>query len=488
MINETIEVFPWNANFATGIPQIDEQHQRLVSLLNMLASCLVYQAEISAVNIIFNELAEYAVYHFKTEEAVWHQYLTDDVWEAEHKLVHENFVTELVKLKEGENAKPDREVLEDVLSFLTHWLAFHILESDMRMSKVALAVKSGIPLHLAKSQSNLEMSGAMRVLIETVLSMYDSLSSRTLQLMKEIVSRQKAEEKLRLAANVIENTLESICITDADTNIVDVNPAFYQITLFSPEEVIGISLKSLKFGLGSDEFASKIWETVAAKGHWSGEIKSRKKNGEIYTEWLTLSVIKDEAGLVSNYAAVFSNVAYLIQQRHELERIANYDSLTGLPNRLLLADRLELAMAHAERTRSILAVCYLDLDGFKPVNDQLGHAAGDVVLQEISLRLLKIVRGNDTVARLGGDEFMILFGDLKAMGDLKELLDRVLQEITLPVQFENDTARVTGSIGVAQFPQDGHQAGMLMQNADQAMYQAKRLGKSRYSLFDSTMT
>ena len=482
-MNELLEIFPWNENFATGFPQIDEQHQRLVQLLNRLASSLAYQSDIHTLSNIFNELAEYAVYHFQTEENVWHQFLAGDAWEAAHKKAHENFVSDVLRLKDEEKSKSLSEVFEEVVSFLTHWLVFHILETDKRMSMVALAVQSGMPLEQAKQHANQQMTGSMKVMIETILSMYDTLASRTLQLMKEVIDRQKAEAKLRLAANVIENTLEAICITDADTNVIDVNPAFYETSLYSPIEVIGKNLKTLKLGLEDEKLSSRIWDAVADQGHWSGEILSRTKSGEIDIEWLTLSSIKDEHGAISNYVAVFTNIVHLIQQRHELERIANHDALTGLPNRLLLSDRLELAIAHAERTRSILAVCNLDLDGFKPVNDHYGHAAGDLVLKEVAQRLLKVIRGNDTVARLGGDEFVILFVDLKAQNDFMELLDSVLQDIARPIQIQNENVFIAGSIGVTLFPQDNGKPDALMEHADQAMYEAKRLGKSQYHLW-----
>lgn len=482
-MHKSLEVFPWSENFATGLPLIDEQHQKLVNLLNLLAGSLAGQADLPASGDIFDELADYAAYHFQTEENIWHQYLEGDMWEAEHIKVHQSFVDEVLRLKERENGRPSSEVLEDVLSFLTHWLAFHILETDRRMSRVVLAVQSGMPLDQAKLQADKEMSGAMSLLIETVLSMYDTLSSRTMQLMKEVMGRQKAEAKLRLAANVVENTLDAICITDADANIIDVNPAFYQTTRYAPDEVIGHNLKALKPAFADEKISAAIWQTLAAQAHWSGEIKSRNKSGEVYIEWLTLSSVKDEQGAVSNYVGVFSNIAHLIQQRHELEHIANHDALTGLPNRMLLSDRLELAIAHAMRTQSVLAVCYLDLDGFKPVNDQHGHASGDQVLQEVAQRLLNIVRGNDTVARLGGDEFVILFSDLKTPDDFRVLLDRVLQEIARPIAIQNRQVLITGSIGVTQFPQDNGDPDALVQHADQAMYQAKHLGKSRYSLY-----
>ena len=479
MKNST-EIFPWNDNFKTGIERIDEQHHRLVDLINMLANHLAHQSDVQTLNGIFTELSEYAVYHFRTEEGIWRQYFQEDKLEAEHKKIHHSFVDAVLELKSEENVKPSEQVLADILSFLTHWLAYHILDSDMHMAKIVRGIQSGLSLAEAKQQAKQEMSGAMKVLIETVLSMYDSLSTRTLHLMKEIIERQRAEAKLRLAANVFENTLDTICITDAKANIVDLNPMFCQSCNLSREELLGRNLNTLKSGFENRDFSSALWDTVNSKGHWCGEIKNRKPSGELETEWLTLSSIKDEQGAVTNYVGVFSNVSQLFQRQNKLEFIANHDALTGLPNRFLLADRLELAIAHAERNKEIFAVCYLDLDGFKPVNDSFGHAAGDQLLCEIARRFKHVVRSNDTVARVGGDEFVIVLKELKSPEDYKVTLDRLLEAVRQPVPIGDKTASVTTSIGVAIFPADGRDSESLLKFADQAMYSAKSSGKSRY--------
>lgn len=479
-MNNVIEVFPWNENFETGLPLVDEQHKRLVHLINLLASHLAHQSDTPTLNNIFNELAEYAGYHFLTEENIWHSYLPDDEWEAEHKKAHQGFISDVLDMRAEETTKPLDKVIEDVLSFLTHWLAFHILENDKRAAKVVLAMQSGMSLDDAKRQADHEMTGAMKVLIETILSMYDSLSTRTMQLMKEIIERQKAEARLRLAANVFDNTIESICITDAEANIIEANPALFQSTGYSQEEIIGKNLRAVKSGLADEQLSAAIWSTLAERGHWSGEIRSHTKDGEFNQEWLTLSSIKNEQGTVTNYVGVFSNVALLFQQQHQLERAAYHDALTGLPNRILLNDRLELAIAHAERTGTSFAVCYLDLDGFKPVNDKLGHAAGDLLLQEVARRFKSALRANDTVARLGGDEFVLLFLDLKQPEDCRTMLDRVANEVTQPVAIQGKSVGVTASMGIAFYPQDNEQAEVLLQLADQAMYRAKGSGKSNY--------
>ena len=477
------EIFPWNDNFKTGIASIDEQHHRLVDLINMLANHLAHQSDIHTLNGIYSELHEYADYHFRSEEAVWAQYLQADELENDHKKVHHSFIEALLGFQLGGNARPLDQVVADLLSFLTQWLAYHILDNDMHMAKIVCCMQSGLSQEQAKIQAMQEMSGATKVLIETILGMYDSLSSRTLHLMKEIIERQRAEAKLRLAANVFENTLDMVCITDGQANIVDINPVFCQNCALSREELLGKNLNTLKSGFEDRDFASAVWETVNVKGHWCGEIKNRKPSGELETEWLTLSSIKDEQGVITNYVGVFSNVSQLFQRQHQLEHLANHDALTGLPNRFLLNDRLELAIAHAERTGEIVAVCYLDLDGFKPVNDNFGHAVGDRLLCEIAKRFKNIVRGNDTVARVGGDEFVIVLREVKSLDECKEILDRLLEAVGQPVQIGNEIAIVSASMGLAFFPRDASDSDSLLKLADQAMYSAKGSGKARYCFY-----
>ncbi|NWF36917.1 bacteriohemerythrin [Mariprofundus sp. KV] len=208
---EFFEVFPWNDNFETGIPEIDDQHKQLVHLLNQLAAHLAHQSDSIELNKVFGELAAYADHHFKTEEGIWRPYFKDDDWFINHEQTHNSFMENVVKLKEEEGTKPLDEVIEDILKFLTHWLAYHILDSDKRMAKAVLAVNSGLSLEQAKMHADHEMSGSMRLLIETVLGMYDSLSSRTLELMKEKTERKRFEKELQqahdeLEARVVERT------------------------------------------------------------------------------------------------------------------------------------------------------------------------------------------------------------------------------------------------------------------------------------------
>src|SRR5512135_2482214 len=246
VLNESLEIFPWNANFATGIPQIDEQHKKLVHLLNVLAGGIATKANAPDLNSIFDELAEYAAYHFQTEENVWHQLLAGDALEASHKTVHDSFMSEVLRLKNEENIKPISEVLEDVLSFLARWLAFHILDSDKRMAKIGLGVQSGMSLEEAKQYALHEMSGATAVLIETVLSMYDVISKRTLQLMKEVNERKQSEQKANalILRNqlLMQSTQEGIHILDEQGNVLEANDAFCRHLGYTQAEALKLTV------------------------------------------------------------------------------------------------------------------------------------------------------------------------------------------------------------------------------------------------------
>ena len=475
------DIFPWNANFETGIPLIDEQHKKLVQLINKLTCRLSSRSEASELNTIFAELADYAVYHFRSEEEIWHKFLPEDPWELEHKQTHERFVEVMLSLRAADTGQSVEGVIESIIKFLTHWLVYHILECDMSYAKTVLALQSGNTLQQAKAMSS-EENGSMKALIEAILTMYDGITAQTLALKREAIAREKAEEKLRLSSKAIESTSDAICITDADFIVVDVNPSFCNNIGLVLEDVLGKNLKSLKSGM-NEEKSSVIWDALLQQGHWVGEVSSSTKTDRRKVELLTLSAVKNTDGLVSNYVAIFSNISHLLKRQRHLEKLANHDKLTGLPNRLLLAERLGLSMTHADKNTGYLGICYLDLDGFKQVNDRLGHQAGDVVLQEVSRRLLNIVRDEDTVARLGGDEFVLLLGSLSSPDDYKGFLDRVLSEIQLPIQIGSDVASVGASVGVTIYPNDNSEPETLLQHADKAMYHAKKSGKSAYYLY-----
>jgi diguanylate cyclase (GGDEF)-like protein len=250
------------------------------------------------------------------------------------------------------------------------------------------------------------------------------------------------------------------------------------------EEVIGRTPSLLKSEHQSPEFYTAMWAVLIADGHWHGEIWNRKKSGELYAELLTISAVRNEAGDVRHYVGIFADIT--VQKEHErhLEKLAHFDPLTELPNRTLLNDRLYMSIALASRNKTMLAVCLLDLDGFKSVNDTYGHAAGDELLIEFSRRALAIMRDTDTLSRLGGDEFVLLLNDLDNLEQGLEIIRRVLEAASHSYDIAGEPVHVSASVGVTLFPDDGVEPELLMRHADQAMYIAKQTGRNRYFLFD----
>ena len=297
---------------------------------------------------------------------------------------------------------------------------------------------------------------------------------------------RQAQEKLHLAASVFTHAREGITITDAAGSILDVNEAFTRITGYSREEAIGQNPRMLQSGRQDRSFYAAMWDALREKGHWSGEVWNRRKDGEVFAEMLTISSVKDSTGTVQRYVALFFDITAAKEHQSQLEHMAHFDALTNLPNRLLLADRLKQGMAQAQRRGQQLAVAYLDLDGFKVINDRHGHALGDQVLIALAIRMKDCLREGDTLARLGGDEFVAVLIDLENTSDSVPLLDRLLAAAALPVPVGELSLQVSASLGVTFYPQ-AHDidADQLLRQADQAMYQAKLAGKSRYQIFDA---
>ena len=267
---------------------------------------------------------------------------------------------------------------------------------------------------------------------------------------------------------------------------IDVNEAFTPITGYEREEVLGQKPRMLKSRHHDAGFYADLWRELTATGHWYGEIWNRRKNGEVYAEMKTISAVRDTQGNVLQYVALFSDITPIKEHEKQLEQIAHYDVLTTLPNRVLLADRLHQAMVHASRYRQILAAAYLDLDGFKAINDTFGHETGDQLLIALSARMKETLRESDTLARLGGDEFVAVLFDIGSASASVPMLGRLLAAAAEPVMVNGRALQVSASIGVTFYPQaDEVDADQLLRQSDQAMYQAKVAGKNRYHVFDA---
>ena len=302
----------------------------------------------------------------------------------------------------------------------------------------------------------------------------------------DISCHKQAESELRRAASVFTHSGEGIMITSTDGKIIDVNEAFCRITGYSRQEVLEKPPELLKSGSQDDNFYRGLWDALAATGRWCGEVWNRRKSGEMYAALLNVSTVQDGQGNTLQYVALFSDITAIKDHQSHLEHLAHFDALTNLPNRLLLADRLQQAMAHARRRGQLLAVAYLDLDGFKDVNDRYGHDVGDHMLVHLATTMKDTLRVGDTLARIGGDEFVAVLVDLDGIESCGPMLKRLLESAAVPVAMGGIVLRCSISIGVTFFPQtDKMEAEQLLRQADQAMYQAKLLGKNCYQVFDS---
>ncbi|MDJ0652611.1 MAG: diguanylate cyclase [Xanthomonadales bacterium] len=303
---------------------------------------------------------------------------------------------------------------------------------------------------------------------------------------RDITQHRQAQSQLRLAASVFESSGEGIVITDLDANIIDVNPAFSHITGFSREEVIGENPNILGSGRQDSEFYQAMWHALLATGQWRGEIWNRSKDGTPYVSALTIATARDADNRPTHFVGLFSDVTAAKVHEQELEHLAHYDSLTNLPNRMLLADRLKVALSHCRREGGSVAVIYIDLDGFKAINDNHGHLAGDAVLVTTAHRMRDALRDVDSLCRMGGDEFAAILTGLKHPNAFIPTVQRLLECVRKPVSYENKPLRVSASIGVTLYPQHGEaDAETLLRQADMAMYRAKTDGKNQYRLYDN---
>ena len=299
----------------------------------------------------------------------------------------------------------------------------------------------------------------------------------------DVTLLKESEAKLALAACVFEHTLDGVLITDADGTILSVNPAFTEITGYTAEEAVGQTPRMLKSNRHNREFYASMWRRITGEGLWSGEIWNRRKDGDLYLERMTVSMVRDAEGAPVHYVSIFSDITALWRQDEHIKHLAFHDALTDLPNRTLLMDRINQKLINADREQCRLALLFLDLDGFKPVNDRFGHKVGDDLLKEVAKRLLCLVRQSDTVARLGGDEFVILLNNPAGKDEITTIADRVVSSINAPMEILGEALRIGASVGIAVFPADADTSVDLIKHADTAMYAAKDLGGNTISFY-----
>ncbi|RCX32714.1 PAS domain S-box-containing protein/diguanylate cyclase (GGDEF)-like protein [Thioalbus denitrificans] len=314
-----------------------------------------------------------------------------------------------------------------------------------------------------------------------------ALEAANLTLREEVSERRLAEERLLLASKVLESASEAVLITRPDATIIHVNPAFTQITGYSAEEAIGNKPNLMKSGRHDESFYRAMWESLHARGSWQGQVWDRRKDGRIYPKWLTINAVRNEAGELTHYVGLFSDITGMKENEHRLQRLAHHDPLTGLPNRNLFWDRLGQAMAVADRSGQRAALLLFDLDRFKQVNDQHGHPVGDALLAGVGERIGECVRKTDTVARLGGDEFCVVLSEVDERGRAARVAEKIAASLEAPLQAKGRELFISASVGIALYPDDARDAETLLRCADMAMYQAKSQGRGRHVFFGAAL-
>ena len=333
------------------------------------------------------------------------------------------------------------------------------------------------------------MSGLAWVLASALLIFSIRRHSPSQPRTEEPSTRQQEDhERLRLASAVFDSTREGVLVSDARGKIVHVNRAFVEITGYQPEEVLGFNPSKFKSGRHGPEFYRQMYRSILSAGQWSGEIWNRRKSGEIYPQWQSIRGIKDDAGELKHFVAVFSDLTAIKRSEQELTQLAHYDALTQLPNRLLFTDRTAQALVSARSSKRGCALLLIDLDHFKNINDSLGHTLGDEVLKAVAERLKGLFDSDMTLARLGGDEFGLLVKNCQQVVQAAALAQRMLDAFKEPFLLEGHQLFITASIGISLFPDDARSAVQLLRNADSALFKAKSNGREGYALYTQELT
>lgn len=395
-----------------------------------------------------------------------------------------------------------------MISLVTSLLAYLVTRPLKELTKAADRIANGedvaVPVQgndevgvLASSMQTMlhHLHNSRKEVLELAHSLEDKVQERTQdlaslnqELKQEIVERQKIEQDLRLASKYLEITQEALVITDPNGTILEVNNAFVKMAGYTRDEILGENPRVMKSGRHDKEFYQEMWKTLLEQDHWQGEIWDRRKNGELYPKWLSISAVRDIDKNISNFVALSTDITTIKKTEEKLEKLAHYDPLTGLANRLLFQDRLHHDLAITHREHGELGLILMDLDGFKLVNDTLGHPAGDQLLVMVAKRLLGSIRESDTVARLGGDEFVVILTNIKKENDLALLAQKILNTLIAPYDLNGERVEISASLGITIYPEDGNNATLLLKNADTAMYHAKAAGKGRIQFYTQAMT
>lgn len=303
----------------------------------------------------------------------------------------------------------------------------------------------------------------------------------------DITQRKKSEEELLLYATIFHNSSEAIIVTDNSNRIISVNPAFCVITGYSEQDALGNTPSFLASGKHSANFYQTMWIELISTGKWKGEIWNRRKSGELFAEWLSISTVYDKSGKANKYIALFSDITEVKRVNERVEFLAHHDALTALPNRILFQDRMQQAILHASRNKVKIALLYIDIDHFKSINDSLGHRVGDLLLKDVVKRLQTTLRRDDTISRQGGDEFLIMIDQMENNAPVRRVIEKIMNCMKPVFNIDGNQIHTSSSIGITIYPDDGDNFDTLLQHADTAMYHAKQEGRSTHHFFTSEM-
>ncbi len=481
-----IEIFPWNEYFNTGLEEIDAQHHRLVELLNELTRQAAIGGDQRLFDYVLVSLADYAVYHFATEEAVWQAALPAGDELLAHKRAHGGFVEFIGRHRDSVAQGSFRP--EQVIDFLVRWLVAHILEADRRLAYVTLALREGLALPDARRQADERMAGGMQPFIQIILSTFDTLTRNTLELVSELSQRQQAQQALADSRALLSATVDSTAnpIWSVDVHgfaLLTFNEAIRQH--FARHHRVELSQGMLP----EQQFANAPGYSDIWRAHYRRALEQGPYTVEYLTAYggatlqLNFNLVRRNKKVVG--VAVFGED---ISARKEAESkarfLALHDSLTRLPNRDLVADRFATARSYADRVGGRVALLTLNLDQFKAVNDALGHRIGDTLLNAVAGRLGETLNAEDVLGRIGGDDFVLVLGQAGSSQRLAERAGAMLEALRSPFHVDGHDLRVTASMGVAIYPEDGKDFDTLLQRGDAALFAAKSSGRDHFRFVD----
>lgn len=498
-----VEIFPWNDNFNTGLTEIDQQHHQLVSILNDLAMHVAFQPEDHAeLNRILDALVDYTRYHFRTEEAIWHQYLPDDEEESRHLSGHRRFIEKISGSRLDSGGGEPETLAHDLLAYLTGWLASHILEHDRKMALLVQEHQREGDLTVAKQRVAEKMRGSSRQLTEIILAIYGSLARNTLQLISEISERQRVQQALRLANVAQQESLSrlQLVLESSQDGIIEMDGAGF-VTGWNPqaERIFGYT-RTRAMG---QELAELIVPPAYREAHRKGvaklktpeastmlgkrlEVVGMRADGSEFPLELTIAGMEWKG--IQSYSAFVRDISERKAALARMDRLASHDSLTGLSTRQLLIERLDQSIATCQRHGSQASLLLIDLDQFKAINDSLGHAIGDVLLQQVAQRLQEISGDVASVARMGADEFALLIAERTQVRDVTEAMSQqVLQAISRPYPLAGQETRITACIGVVVFDGAGQNPEALLRQANIALFHAKQEGRETCRFHEAWM-